>query len=126
METNPICLQAMGKAYGTTKDWVAFADYSGLTIYYGKTGTVLRESYIPIANCRNRNSFLERDIRADKKRKMGYIDVDAEKIPTIPNRFRSGYSDEDTKDTDSAKTHPQPKKVALINTYNPEKENAFY
>lgn len=67
---------------GTRKDWAhpLTPDPAGLTVYYGRTGSVLRLAYTPAQQCHHGSPGQEARARAFEKARNGYQDLGAHRL----------------------------------------------
>ncbi len=59
----------------TGKFWKIDAQEAGITLYWGKSGTVGKSHFIPKSECKNKNPFAEGDDRVQRKIREGYTFV---------------------------------------------------
>lgn len=71
---------------GTSKDWAypCQPQADGLTVYYGRTGSVLRLSHTPTRQCQHGSPEAEGQARAFSKVRDGYQSLGAHRL--APNR----------------------------------------
>jgi hypothetical protein len=60
-------------APGRSKDWIAEVDGDRLIIHHGRTGGTLRRHVIPAGDCTDCSPETEARMRAEAKRRGGYV-----------------------------------------------------